>query len=72
VAEWEVVGLHLGVHGLYQKGGIAAVIPALTANGALVARVAEEFTAVEAGVVGEGTNHGIIGASSGGVEGRLA
>jgi hypothetical protein len=61
---------------LYKKGGIAAVIPTLTANGALVARVAEEFTAVEAGVivlvVGEGTNHGIIDVSRGGVEGRLA
>jgi hypothetical protein len=72
VAEREVIGLYLGVHGLYKKGGIAAVIPALTANGALVARVTEEFTAVEAGVVGEGTNHGIVGVSRGGVEGRLA
>jgi hypothetical protein len=36
-----VVGLHLGVHGLDKKGGIAAVIPAFTANGALVARAPE-------------------------------
>ena len=72
MAEQEVVGLHLGVHGLNKKGGIAAVIPAFTADGALVARAAEEFTAVEAGAVGEGTNHGIIGASRSGVEGRLA
>jgi hypothetical protein len=72
VAEREVVGLHFGVHCLYKKGGIAAVIPALTANGALVARVAEEFTAVKSGVVGEWTNHGIIGVSWVGVEGRLA
>ena len=30
---------------------------------ALVAGVGEEFTAVEAGVVGEGTNHGVVGES---------
>jgi hypothetical protein len=45
----------------------ATVVPAHAANGALVAGVGEEFTAVEAGVVGEGTKHGVVSKAKRGV-----
>jgi hypothetical protein len=70
--EWAVVGLHLDVHGLNEKSGMAAVTSARIADRLVEAGGAEELTAVEAGVVDEGIYLRAICISRVGAEGRLA
>ena len=68
----QIVGLHLRVHGLNKQSGVAAVVLAFAADGTLVDWVGEESVAIEAVVVGEWTNHRVVGKAKFGFEGRLA
>ena len=49
------------VHGLNEQSGIAAVVLAFTADGTRVDGIGEERVAFEAVVVGEVTNHRVVG-----------
>ena len=53
--------MYLLVHGLNEQSGIAAVVLAFTADGTLIDGVGEESVAFEAVVVGERTNHWVVG-----------
>ena len=53
--------MYLRVHGLNKQSGIAAVVLAFVTDGTLVDGVGEESVAIEAVVVGEGTNQRVVG-----------